>query len=446
MACRQFSTVLWFALLVSATAATANAGPDDPQSTPAAPTPSPSSAAPAMGSKLDLAQCLQLALQQHPRIAAQRASLAAVDDGIQALDALRAPGFIAPELPIRRKQAALGRVAAVAALDEAERETAYAVTRAYFTVVYAREQERVARSVVERLTALRDAAKRQLDAGARDVTNADVNRTSVYRRLAEIKRIEATEGVKRALAALREAVALESGASLDIADTRLPAPEVRPSRDEVIAAALAHGGNVIRAGVFADVASLEVEAQSASHHKRMETFAAGTDIHSTPIPQGTHGTDYRPSAIPPEMPTLLAGPREERAKHAESLQCRAAAVLEGTRKLVALEAEDAFLQWEQASLQAAEAREAASEAEQAAEDLTKDFTAGSKVRVEDVANARVLASQARSQYNEFLYRQIVALADLERITAGAFRAKLTEASAPKAEPEKAPSKEKPAAK
>jgi hypothetical protein len=35
-----------------------------------------------------------------------------------------------------------------------------------------------------------------------------------------------------------------------------------------------------------------------------------------------------------------------------------------------------------------------------------------------------LASQARAQYNEYLYREIVALADVERATAGGFTAGL----------------------
>ena len=62
---------------------------------------------------------------------------------------------------------------------------------------------------------------------------------------------------------------------------------------------------------------------------------------------------------------------------------------------------------------------------QLADGLAKDFTAGLKVKVEEVINAHVLASQAQSQYNEFLYDEILALVDLERITAGAFCAGLT---------------------
>ena len=56
-----------------------------------------------------------------------------------------------------------------------------------------------------------------------------------------------------------------------------------------------------------------------------------------------------------------------------------------------------------------------------------------KLRVEDVVNARaVLASTARAQYNEYLYQQVVALADLERITGGAFNPGLADATVPRA--------------
>jgi hypothetical protein len=59
-----------------------------------------------------------------------------------------------------------------------------------------------------------------------------------------------------------------------------------------------------------------------------------------------------------------------------------------------------------------------------ARDLNKDFTAGLKVKVEDVINAWVLASQARAQYNEALYKEIIGMAELERVTAGGFNARL----------------------
>jgi outer membrane protein TolC len=388
-----------------------------------------SAAAAEPGPALGLAECLHLAEVRQPRMAAQRASLAAAEDGKRALEELHFPAVVVePEIPIRRKQAALGVDAAAAGLDQAERETAYAVTRTWFTVQYAREQERVARGVVERLSATRDAAQRALDAGVKDVTANDVSRSLVYQRLADARRTQATQGVKRALVALREAIGLAPNAAFEVPAVPLPNPAARPNREEVVAAALARRGDLMQATIFAQVAGLEVDAQCTSHHQKMQTFAAGSDIHSRQVPQSVHNTEYRPGAVPPEMPTLLAGSRAERMKHAQDLSARAEAVVEVTRNLVALEAEEAFLRWEEAAQQARQAREGADAADKLAADLNKDFTGGAKVKVEDVINAHVLASQARSQYNEYLYRQILGLAELERVTARGFTAGLVEAA------------------
>lgn len=156
-------------------------------------------AAPQTGREYDLAACLALGLQNHPRISAQRASLAGAQTGQQALETLRAPTVFVPDLPIRQRQAALGVTAAAAALEQAERETAYGVTRTYLSVLYARDQERVASAVVGRLTAIRDAAQKALDAGAREASATDVSRSTVYLRLAETRQVQASQGVKRAL-------------------------------------------------------------------------------------------------------------------------------------------------------------------------------------------------------------------------------------------------------
>jgi Outer membrane efflux protein len=382
---------------------------------------------------LGLADCLHLALHRQPRIAAQSASLASAEDASRALEALRIPPFLDREIPIRRQQAGLGITAATASVEQVQHDTVYAVTRTYFTVVYARQQERVAASVVERLNAIYKAAKRALDAGARDTTSADVSRTLVYLRLAETRRIQASQGVKRALVALREAIGLGPEVRLTVPDVPLPAPTARPSQAEVVALALARRGELIQASTFAEVVCLEIEAQGTGMLKRMDTFAAGADIHSRQVPQEVHNNEYRPGGVPPEMPTLLAGARPERMKRARSLHARAVAVAEVTRNLIALEAADAFLRWEEASLEIPSAKEAAETGDRFSNDLRKDYTAGAKVRLEEVINAQVLASQARAQYNEFLYRQILALADLERITAGGFCAGLTTAPVPAAQ-------------
>jgi outer membrane protein TolC len=124
------------------------------------------------------------------------------------------------------------------------------------------------------------------------------------------------------------------------------------------------------------------------------------------------------------MPPKLFGTRPWRVEQAQDYHMRAAAVAEKTRNLIALEAADAFLRWEEAAEQSAATRRAADNAEKMSNGLRKDFLASLKVKVEDVMNAQVLAAQARSQYTEYLYHQILALADLERVTAGGFAAGL----------------------
>lgn len=391
----------------------------------AEPTPEPPTALPSRPViSLTLGECLKFAARRQPALAAQRASLAAAEDGARALDSLWVPRFLAPDLPVRRQQANLGVTAAAAGIGRAEQDTIYAVTRTWFTVTYAREQERVARGVIERLTALSEAAQQQLKAGARDITQNDVDRTAFFIDMAEIRRLQAAEGAVRALAALKEAIGLEMGCGLDVPTSPLPEPQVRPVRDEIIVWALRYRAGVIQAEVFAAAASLEIEAQRSSHGLRVGTFAAGADIHSQPVPQANHGTEYSPGTEPPAMPGTLVGGRQERVQHARSLSERAAALAEKTRELVALEAENTWLRWHEAKQKLVPARRATETAERLAENLRQDFTSQQKVRVEDVINAQVQASTARAQLNQFLYDQIVALADLERVTGGAFCAGL----------------------
>jgi outer membrane protein TolC len=124
------------------------------------------------------------------------------------------------------------------------------------------------------------------------------------------------------------------------------------------------------------------------------------------------------------MPILLVGSRAERMQHAQSLHTRALALVEVTRNLITLEVEDAVLRWQEAAEQARQAQQAVTAGDKLSRALNRDFVAGQNVKVEEVVNAWVLASQAQSQYNEFLYRQLLALLDLERATGRGFCAGL----------------------
>lgn len=371
---------------------------------------------------LSLPECIQMALGQQPELAAYRASLASAQLNSQALQDLRVPRFLARDLPIRRRQASLGVTIAAAGLDQAGYDTVYAVTRLYYSVIYARAQKQVVGKTLDRLKATHEAANRLVQGGSRDVTTGGVNKIAVYMRLAEIRRAEAERGEDRALAALKEAIGLDPAYCLQIPEDRLPDVAVTVCKGDIVSLALARRGEVAQAGTLAEVTALEVCAQGKSCRPTMRTFASVVDVHSRVLPATVSDGEYRPGALAPDMPTTLVGPRQDRVDRAGALSARASAVFAKTRGLIALEAEDAFIRWEEASKRVPAGREAADKAGKLAEDTQNDFAAGARVKVEDVLGDEVLEGQAKAQYNEALYLQAIALAGLERVTAGGFKA------------------------
>src|SRR5262245_49705749 len=96
-------------LAMVATLTPARAAPGDET----LPAPRPvEAAAPVPVVALTLDDCLRLAMQRQPALAAHRASLAAAEDGRRAIESLHIPAFLARELTPRRKQATLGVFAA----------------------------------------------------------------------------------------------------------------------------------------------------------------------------------------------------------------------------------------------------------------------------------------------------------------------------------------------
>lgn len=377
------------------------------------------------GTILTLADCLRIAHERQPALQAYRESLAAAESGSQGLQNMRLAGLFVKEIPIRREQACLGITAAAARLEQAERETDYAVTRTYFSILFARDQKKVATKVWTELNDALENAKRLVKGGAKKPTQNDVERTEVYLRLAELKQEEADTGLGRAQAGLREAMGVGPDYAFEIAGDQLPDFSVKVNKHEIISMALSRRAELTQANIFAQNAALEVDAQGKSRKRQFHTFDSGADIHANPIPQGSMDDDYKPGAVGPEMPAFMAGKKRDRQARAEDLSGRASAVVEKTRNLITLEAQDAFLKWQQNTNNAVRAREAADKGDKLAERIREDFKAlGEAVDYKEVLEAVVLASQARAQYNEAKFKQIVALAALERITGGGFHAGL----------------------
>src|SRR4051812_31811334 len=104
---------------------------------PAAIAPAPAVSSAAAPLVLDLPGCRKLALEKQPALAAYRAGLTAAQAKAQALEELRLAALVRHDLPLRRQRAAQAVQAAQAQVCQAEWDTLYAVTRLYWTAVYA---------------------------------------------------------------------------------------------------------------------------------------------------------------------------------------------------------------------------------------------------------------------------------------------------------------------
>lgn len=397
-----------------------------------APAPAKPAAAPASAEVVvDLAACRRLALEKQPALGAYRASLAAAHTKVAALHNLgRIASLVRHDLCVRQRQAALGVVAAEARLHQAEVETLYAVTRLYWTAVFALGQLELAEDTLSQKKDQPDSLhyrKAELEKFRKKRQNDDVWLKSQFDTLiatAEGKREEARQGVQRALAALREAIGLPPGCSLTLKDKELPAPTGELTREQALALALARRGEIGQAGIAAEVVELEVCAQELVGGVKAETFASGSDLHAQALPTGSFGEDYRPAAVGIEMPATLVGPRCLRVEQAQHLHQRALAVLAKTRGLVTLETEDAYLRWQEIQARVVAQQKAYATAGKALADLylaLEDETLdASKATISDALNYLLVRVVLRAQKDRARLDLVLALAALERITAGGF--------------------------
>src|SRR5262249_48667807 len=123
--------------------------PQPPEEMPA---PAHTAAAP---SPLTLTDCVRIGLAQQPVLAAQWASRAAAGGRCGALDPVGGAGVLSKALKFRKGRGCGGVSTAQAGLAPLEWDTPYAVTRCYYTVVYARRQEQVARDLLEKVQVAR---------------------------------------------------------------------------------------------------------------------------------------------------------------------------------------------------------------------------------------------------------------------------------------------------
>jgi outer membrane protein TolC len=387
---------------------------------------------------LTLLACRQIALQNQPTIAAAHASVKASMDRASAIENLRVPTCLARDLPVRRKQSSLGIVIAQAGVAQAEAETVYGVTFSYLAALHAAEQVRIANEQIRpRLTAL---GKLVLEPSVlknrRDVVLEEhVNLVKSYLHTVTGRVQEADQGYKRALAALREAMGVGPEFVIELPSRDLPCVKVNPKLEELIALALARRGELVQANTLADIICMEIEAQNTSCKPTMRTFASGSDIHAKPIPSSVFDElGYRPGAVGPDMPAMLSGSKAARVEQARDYHQRAVAAAVKTRNLISLEVEDLYRRWLDRSERAVYLEMAYRQSLLFSEKLKGSFNRRTPAypNIDEVIMAGVITSRLQLEWKDAHYHSLLALAALERATAGAFSVDFD--TAPECEP------------
>ncbi|MBY0227843.1 MAG: hypothetical protein K2W96_01050 [Gemmataceae bacterium] len=375
---------------------------------------------------LSLDDAVRSALDERPKVKAAR--LMVVQREAQASEAARLAHLlhlVRRDLPVRREQATLGLAIAQASLEAQEADVRYAVSRTFVSLLFARAARRIAKQVEERvgqyqaaLALVKPPLPALLDPFVKEAAGVPATQ-------AEGRVIEAEKAVALAMAALKQAMGREASATLVIRSRVLPrlSPEV-PSSEETIRLAKERSTDLRRLALLERIHALEADAQERIPLPRStDTFAAGGDLHSTSTPP--EGMDeYRPAPIVPEMPVKLSGSKSARVQAARLYAAKATEVRIGAERLIELRATAAWetIREKRRKLEAVEKR-VGDRAERAEKALAAPPGAGRAALLQE----GILALLALADVEAARFEHLIALMDLERLTAGAFRAGLEEA-------------------
>jgi outer membrane protein TolC len=380
------------------------------------------------GPELTLGECVAIALERQPSLQALRHSTAATQAGYKALTNFnKTSTLFSPDLEIRKQQAQRGAMATSAEYQKLHNEVVQDVTRLYYTAVYAQQQYELARRIILRLESLVVIGREILkNTPAKDLEGFNLLKLSLMENgLLEARKLQVTArvGREKALSGLREVMAVDGRTFLfRLKDKELPVmsqtKELTQAR--VVELALERRPELVLAAAGVDAFRLEVYAQGKIPFRRVApTLASGKDIHATEIPAANRGSDYRPGGILPEMPVQLVGSKYDRVCRAMAFAHRAEAVYDKALNLVMLEAETAFLDFEQASDRLTVAKEQFALSKKIQEQAQ---TFGEILKSKDqIVQAEVVAAKAQSDYFEAVQQYLLALAALERVTAGGIR-------------------------
>jgi outer membrane protein TolC len=349
------------------------------------------------------------------------------------------PLYTGGKLRYHNQQAKLGIDAAGSEVEQARQQTAFEVSKAYLSILLARELVKVAMDSRGEFAAVESLARVALDRGKNDfVTAADVTRAGSLKLLAESQKVEFGYAAERAQAGLRTAMGLEVPAVVAIADSTLPRQFPKLELAPLVDLALARRPEIIRAQLALRKAELDRKRAVAQFHPDVVAYGRFTSIQDdASFPNPTNPNEWA-AGFEARVNLFSGGRRFAEKRKADHEIAEASEAVRLVRQRVTLEVEQAYLQYKETFSRIPLAEEARKEAVTALDvygkvlqlrtkaekhELPKDF--------ENLLTTRLLLSQAEVSYLEQVYACNLALAVLRLTTAsGAYENEFSNAAKP----------------
>jgi len=379
--------------------------------------------------KITLSEALELMNEYHPRIQAAQASLRGSEAGLRGMQNLPFFAKFSPDLKIRKQQSALGIEVTDAGLRQEIRDTSYGVARAYYLVIYSKQQMLLTEHILTILSKNIKALEFKMVLKKTPADESSLLKLKLGYAEAKDKSSLAFTGYARAKALLieevggRKKVGLLEPNEKEFPNYKLLSLLTPAFIDEMVDKAVDVREEVVKSSKASEILSLEVAAQkTARFNPKFRTFASGSDLHYIPIGVQGRGENFSPESITIEMPSTLVGKKVDRVARAQSFADRGAAVEESTRNLIRLEVRNAFQLLLETRNRYEELKKVEPELNKIINELLENPI---KFMTPEDAQTFERAGRMLGSFNQAKFAGVDNLADLERITSGVFSVGLT---------------------
>ena len=363
-----------------------------------------------------------------PFATAKQAALAGIPDSLQTdilgnqflvnQVSLVQPLWTGGKIRDRHEQARLG--ARAAALDEqkARQETIFNVTRSYWGVVLAQAMIEVADESGAEAFAVEEVANHLVKVGNAHVNTPDVMRARTLRRLIENERIGASRLQQTAGAALRQAMGLPLDTPFELGDQSLDVAPQPIAVQQVLAEAYMRRPEVAKTHIGEQIALLERKLAQAEYAPDIAAFASYVNLAGDQGILDPGNPNLYSGGISVDVPIFQGGRRVAKRRQAQEQVAEARHTTDLVMQLIALEVQQAVLEYEEATAKLANGASAVKEAQTALEAYWSQYK-GDLVRQDqmpglfkDILETRLLLTRAQIEYNQALFGVHLALAKI----------------------------------